>query len=54
MRVELSNELGTQRIVIGAARIALWSVAESIDPATDRALAFGGVASIIIRWALRS
>jgi lysophospholipase L1-like esterase len=42
----LSNELGTQRIVIGAARIALRSVAESIDPATDRALTFGGVPSI--------
>jgi lysophospholipase L1-like esterase len=48
VRVRLSNELGTQRIVIGAARIALRSVAESIDPATDRALTFGGVPSITI------
>ena len=48
VRVRLSNELGTQRIVIGAARIALRSVAESIDPATDRALTFGGVASITV------
>ena len=40
VRVRLSNELGTQRIVIGAARIALRSGAESIDPATDRALTF--------------
>ena len=48
VRIRLSNELGTQRIVIGAARIALRSVAESIDPATDRALTFGGAASITI------
>ena len=48
VRVRLSNELGTQRLVIGAARIALRSVAESIDPATDRALMFGGAASIIV------
>ena len=48
VRVRLSNELGTQRIVIGAARVALRSVAESIDPATDRALTFGGVPSITI------
>jgi lysophospholipase L1-like esterase len=48
VRVRLSNELGTQRMVIGAARIALRSVAESIDPATDRALTFGGVASITV------
>ena len=48
VRVRLSNELGTQRIVIGAARIALRTVAESIDPSTDRALTFGGVASITI------
>ena len=48
VRVRLSNELGTQRIVIGAARIALRSVAESIDPSTDRALTFGGIASITV------
>ena len=48
VRVRLSNELGTQRIVVGAARIALRNVGESIDPATDRALTFGGVASITI------
>lgn len=48
VRIRLSNELGTQRIVIGAARIALRSVAESIDPATDRALTFGGGASITV------
>jgi lysophospholipase L1-like esterase len=48
VRIKLSNELGTQRIVIGAARIALRSVAESIDPASDRALTFGGVASITV------
>ena len=48
VRIRLSNELGNQRIVIGAARIALRSVAESIDPATDRALTFGGVASITV------
>ena len=44
----MSNELGTQRIVIGAAHIAVRSVADSIDPATDRALTFGGVASITV------
>jgi lysophospholipase L1-like esterase len=48
VRIRLSNELGTQRIVIGAARIALRTVAEGIDPATDRALTFGGIASITI------
>ncbi len=31
VRVRLSNEVGTQRIVIGSAHIALRSVAESID-----------------------
>ena len=48
VRVRLSNEIGTQRIVIGSAHIALRSVAESIDPTTDRALTFGGVASITV------
>jgi lysophospholipase L1-like esterase len=48
VRVRLSNELGTQRIVIGAAHIAVRSVAESIDPATDRVLTFGGDTSITI------
>ena len=48
VRVRLSNELGTQRMVIGSAHIALRSVAESIDPTTDRALTFGGVASITV------
>jgi len=44
----LSNELGAQRVVIGAVRVALRTVAESIDPATDRALTFGGATSIIV------
>ena len=48
VRVRLSNELGTQLIVIGSAHIALRSVAESIDPTTDRALSFGGVGSITV------
>jgi lysophospholipase L1-like esterase len=48
LRVRLSNELGSQRIVIGSAHVAIRRAADGIDPATDRALTFSGAASIAV------
>jgi lysophospholipase L1-like esterase len=48
VRVRLSNELGNQRLLIGAAHIALRNAAASIVLGTDRTLTFGGAPSITI------
>ena len=43
LRIRISNELGTQPLVIGAAHVARPGDAPgTIDPATDRVLTFGG------------
>jgi lysophospholipase L1-like esterase len=48
VRVRFSNEFGTEPLTIGAARIALRGAGSSIVGGTDRALTFGGAASITI------
>ena len=42
VRVRLSNALGTQSVVIGAAHIALRSTGAAIVPGSDRPLTFSG------------
>ena len=42
LRVVLSNRYGTQPLVIGAAHVAKARAGAAIDPASDRALRFGG------------
>lgn len=42
LRVVLSNRYGTQPLAIGAAQVALAGAGASIQPATGRALRFGG------------
>ncbi len=48
LRVRFSNELGTQPLVIGAARIALSAGGGAIVPGTSRPLTFGGQPSFIV------
>lgn len=49
VRFRFSNETGTQPLVIGAARVARPGNAQgSIDPASSKALTFGGESSITI------
>jgi lysophospholipase L1-like esterase len=48
IRVRVSNELGATPLVIGAATVAVAGAGSAIDPATLRALTFGGKASIVI------
>jgi lysophospholipase L1-like esterase len=48
VRVVLSNEHGTQPLLIGAARIALTGQGSSIAAETDRVLTFGGQTSVTI------
>jgi lysophospholipase L1-like esterase len=48
VRVEFSNEYGSEPMTIGAARIALAGVDGAIDPATDHELTFDGEASVTI------
>ena len=48
VRVRLSNELGTEPLLIGAARVAVHAFGSSIVASTDRVLAFGGSSSIRI------
>jgi hypothetical protein len=47
-RVWLSNEFGTRPLFIGASHLALSRAGSAIEPATDRALTFGGNATITI------
>jgi lysophospholipase L1-like esterase len=48
VRVVLTNEFGLDPLTIGAAQIALSSVASAITPASATPLTFGGAPSIII------
>ena len=48
LRIRLTNELGTQPLVIGAAHIALQSSGSSIVAGSDRTLTFSGQGSISI------
>ncbi len=48
VRVRLSNEFGTDPLVIGAAHVALRSSAAGIVPGTDYVLTFGGHGSVMI------
>jgi lysophospholipase L1-like esterase len=48
VRVRLSNAFGSQSLMVGAAHIGLRSMNAAIVPGSDRALTFGGSASIAI------
>jgi len=48
LRVVLSNEFGTRPVTIGSASVALSAGGGAIDPATVKALTFGGRASATI------
>jgi lysophospholipase L1-like esterase len=48
LRVQLTNEFGTQPLLIGAARIALSGEGESIQPNTDHTLTFNGRSFVTI------
>jgi lysophospholipase L1-like esterase len=48
VRVELSNEYGTQPLVIGAAHVALAGEGSAIVAGSDRELTFGGEASVSV------
>ena len=48
VRVRLSNSFGTDSLVVGAAHIALRSKGAEILEGSDRALTFGGAASVTI------
>ncbi|MEJ8821110.1 SGNH/GDSL hydrolase family protein [Variovorax humicola] len=48
VRVRLSNESGSQPLVIGAAHVGLRSSGAGVVPASDRLLTFGGANSVTI------
>lgn len=48
LRVVLSNRHGTQPLVIGGARVAKARAGAAIDPASDRALRFGGQPGVTV------
>lgn len=48
VRIRLSNEMGNLPLRIGAARIGLRAGGSDVAPGTDRALSFGGRASVTI------
>ena len=48
VRVRLSNELGTQPLVIGAAHVALQSSGSTTIAGSDRTLTFGGRGSVTV------
>src|SRR5437773_4728228 len=48
VRVRLSNEIGTQPLVIGAAHVAVRSTGSGIASGSDRTLTFGGRESVTI------
>jgi len=48
VRIRLSNLYGDAPLMIGAARIARRTSGADIDPAHDRALTFGGCASVVV------
>ena len=48
VRVVLSNEFGTRPVTIGSASVALSAGGSAVDPASVKALTFGGQASAVI------
>ena len=48
IRIRLSNEYGSQPLVVGAARVALAGEAASIMAGSDRAVTFGGERSAVV------
>jgi lysophospholipase L1-like esterase len=48
VRVKLSNEYGVGSLIVGSANLALQSSGSSIVPATNRALTFRGLPSVVI------
>jgi lysophospholipase L1-like esterase len=48
LRVMISNEFGTRPLTIGAASVALSAGGSAVDPATIKALSFGGRAFAVI------
>lgn len=48
IRVELSNAFGTHSLAIGSAHVAIQQKGDAIEPASDRALRFGGSPSVTI------
>jgi hypothetical protein len=48
VRIEISNMVGAQPLEVGAAHIAAYQGKGSIAAGTDRALTFGGSASVIV------
>ena len=48
VRIRLSNEMGATPLQVGAARIGLRAQGSDVAPGTDRALTFGGRASVTI------
>ena len=48
VRIRIANTFGDQPLQIGAAHIACRAAVAEIDPATDRALTFGGSASATV------
>ncbi|MEU4622596.1 SGNH/GDSL hydrolase family protein [Actinoplanes sp. NPDC023801] len=47
-RIRLTNEFGDRPLVVGAARLARPDGVAAIDPATDRAVTFGGATSVTV------
>ena len=47
-RVQLTNEFGTQQLIVDSAHVALDSGGGTIKPSTDRTLTFGGRPSVAI------
>ena len=48
IRVVISNEFGTRPVAIGSASVALSAGGSAVDPATVKALSFGGRSSAVI------
>jgi lysophospholipase L1-like esterase len=49
VRVRFTNEYGDKPLVIGSAHIAVRTSTSTIDPASDRALTFGGLNTVTVR-----
>src|SRR5262249_52909616 len=48
VRIRLTNVFGATPLAVGAARVAMAATADSIEPATDRVLTFGGEKTVTI------
>lgn len=49
LRIRISNEYGDRPLTIGAAHVARRTSGATIDAATDRAITFGGHATVVVR-----